>query len=367
MLYAGSPLANWRVIFTLVYYGRTEVIMISDIALLKIYNQYNNTARKNDYVILPFNKFPVIDNRLREFEWYAFRLETLISADMVFVNYSDRAVILKRSTNTMNAKWTIEIPYGKRNYYIELIYRLNRAVTLDGAVTLFVSNNPYDLCAYICLEDVPENSDKINEIITKSKVKIVSEKGIDEFFNDIRTGRRFNVKYIPANIDKRHIELIFKNTFLFSEESALKELGYNSSVNYKRKKLFVSYSHANKKIVYSITDKLENYGINLWIDKKSIEFGDNITRSICSGINESDLAILFLSKEIIDSNFSQFELENIISNMIKKSMGWFIVKLDDVNVEEIMPTLGNYLYYDFNENNDIEMLTETIIKRINSL
>ena len=110
--------------------------MISDIALLEIYNQYNNTARKNDYVILPFNKFPVIDNRLREFEWYAFRLETLISADMVFVNYSDKAVILKRSTNTMNAKWTIEIPYGKRNYYIELIYRLNRAVTIDGAVTL---------------------------------------------------------------------------------------------------------------------------------------------------------------------------------------------------------------------------------------
>ena len=31
--------------------------MISDIALLEIYNQYNNTARKNDYVILPFINF----------------------------------------------------------------------------------------------------------------------------------------------------------------------------------------------------------------------------------------------------------------------------------------------------------------------
>ena len=341
--------------------------MISDIALLEIFNQHKNTVRKNDYVILPFNKFPVIDNRLREFEWYAFRLETLISADMVFVNYSDRAVILKRSTNTMNAKWTIEIPYGNRSYYIDLLYRLNRAISLDGAVTLFVSNNPYDLCSYICLEDVPENLDKINEIITKSKVKTVAEKGIDEFFNDIKTGRRFNVKYIPANIDKRHIELIFKNAFWFSEKSTLNRLGYDYSANSKRKKLFVSYSHDDKKIVYSITDKLENYGIDLWIDKKSIEFGDNITRSICSGINESDLAILFLSKNIIRSNFSQFELENIVSNMIKKSMGWFIVKLDNVKVEDIMPSLGNYLYYDFNENNDIEMLTETIIKRINSL
>lgn len=196
--------------------------MINDLALLEIYNCYSNTSRKNDYVILPFNEFPIIDNRLREFEWYAVRLEKLISADMVFVNYSDRAVIIKRSTNTMNAKWTIEIPYGKRSFYIELLYRLNSAVTLDGTVTLFVSNNPYDLCAYICLEDVPENLDKINEIIKKSNVKTVSEKGIDEFFNDIRTGRRFNVKYIPANIEKKQIELLFKNTFWFSEESALK-------------------------------------------------------------------------------------------------------------------------------------------------
>ena len=157
------------------------------------------------------------------------------------------------------------------------------------------------------------------------------------------------------------------NLYIKGKSSVSIIMSESEGGNYKRKKLFVSYSHANKKIVYSITDKLENYGINLWIDRKSIEFGDNITRSICSGINESDLAILFLSKEIIDSNLSQFELENIISNMIKKSMGWFIVKLDDVNVEEIMPSLGNYLYYDFNENNDIEMLTETIIKRINSL
>ena len=184
------------------------------------------------------------------------------------------------------------------------------------------------------------------------------------FFNDIKTGRRFNVKYLPANIDKRHIEFKFMNAFWFSEKSTLNRLGYDYSANSKRKKLFVSYSHDDKKIVYSITDKLENYGIDLWIDKKSIEFGDNITRSICSGINESDLAILFLSKNIIRSNFSQFELENIVSNMIKKSMGWFIVKLDDVNVEDIMPSLSNYLYYDFNDDNDIDKLIETIIKRI---
>lgn len=341
--------------------------MISDTALLQIYNLYTGISRRNDYIALPFSAFPVIDDRMREFEWYAIRFENLLSTDMVFVNYCDKAVFIKRSTSTMNSKWTIEIPYGKRNKYIDLVYKLNLAVTPEGAVTLFVSNNPYDLCAYICLEDISKNTHQINDILKKSKAETITEKGVDEFFNDIRKGRKFNVKYIPADISRESIELIFKNSFWFSEINKLKEKGYDSSVNTKRKKLFISYCHANKKIVYSITDKLENHGMDLWINKKSIEYGENITRSICSGINESDLAILFLSKEIINSNFSQFELENVISNMINKTMGCFMVKLDDVNVNDIMPSLSNYLYYDFNGDSDIDKLVEAIIKRIKSL
>lgn len=341
--------------------------MINDTALLEVYNSHVDKTRKNDYVTLPFNEFPVIDNRLREFEWYAIRLEKLLSAKKAFVNYSDKAVFIKRSINTMNVKWTIEIPHGERSQYTELLYSLNQAVTSDGCVALFVSNNPYDLCSYVCLEDIPENSDKINAILKNSNVKAINEKGIDEFFNDIKNGRRFNVRYIPEGVSMKYIKLIFKNAFCFLEKDVLKKFGYDNSANSKRKKLFISYCHANKKIVYSITDKLESYGIDLWIDKKSIEFGENITRSICSGIDESDLAILFLSKDILNSNFSQFELENIVSNMIKKTMGWFVVKLDDINIDEIMPSLSNYLYYDFNEDKDIDKITEAIIRKMNSL
>lgn len=341
--------------------------MISDTELLNIYNSYaDKVVRKYDSISVPFSAFPTIDERMREFEWYAIRFERLLSA-LSAVNYRGKSVLIKRSIDTVNCKWTIEIPYEARSNYIDLIYTLNQAVSIDGCITLFISNNPYDLCSYICLEDIEENSARIKEILQNTDAKLISEKGISEFYDDMIKGRRFDVKYIPYGIDMERLTQLFQSAFIFSEKETLRKLGYNDDINSKRKKVFISYCHANKNVVYNITDKLENCGIDLWIDKKSIDYGDNIARSISTGIKESDLAILFLSNDIINSNFSQFELENVISNMIKKTIGWFIVKLDDINVDEVLPNLSNYLYYNFYQDGDIDKITETIIKKIDKL
>lgn len=69
--------------------------MISETELLEIFNSHVGETRKNDYVILPFNEFPVIDNRLREFEWYAIRLEKILSDKKAIVNYADKAIFIK--------------------------------------------------------------------------------------------------------------------------------------------------------------------------------------------------------------------------------------------------------------------------------
>ena len=217
------------------------------------------------------------------------------------------------------------------------------------------------------LEDIEENSMRIKEILQNTDVKLISEKGISEFYDDMIKGCRYDVKSIQYGIDMERLTQLFQSAFIFSEKETLRKLGYNDDINSKRKKVFISYCHANKNVVYDITDKLENCGIDLWIDKKSIDYGDNIACSICSGIEESDLAILFLSKDMIYSNFSQFELENVISNMIKKTIGWFIVKLDDINVDKVLPNLINYLYYDFHQDGDIDKIIEAIIKKIDKL
>ena len=50
--------------------------------------------------------------------------------------------------------------------------------------------------------------------------------------------------------------------------------------------------------------------------------------------------------------------------MIKKKMNWYIVKLDDVNPDDILPSLSDYKYYDFNINNDINNLCKDISKQV---
>ena len=351
-------------------YNKGALSMISDDGLLKLIEIHKAKLRNSDYILIPFDELPTVDSSKREYEWYSIRIELLLSQYIthnVFVNYVAKAICIKKVGLNVLSKWTVEIPYGYRSKYLDFIIQINRAVSKDGSVSLFISNNPYDLKCYLAFEDKANNTESINKIMNSYKINNYTEKGLHELIQDLVIGRKYDIIQIPANADEEYIKFIFNQCFCFSELDSLKKKGYDHTVNTIRKKVFISYCHADKNIVYSITDKLENSGINLWIDKKSIDYGENIARSISSGINESDLAILFLSKTMIESKFSQFELENIMSNMIKKSMGWFMVKLDDVNVNKIMPSMENYLYYDFNENKNIDNLVSKIIQRVNNL
>lgn len=55
-----------------------------------------------------------------------------------------------------------------------------------------------------------------------------------------------------------------------------------------------------------------------------------------------------------------------MAEMIKKEMGWYIVKIDDVNVDEILPSLSNYKYFDLTLQSADELI-EDIIKCIEKL
>ena len=52
--------------------------------------------------------------------------------------------------------------------------------------------------------------------------------------------------------------------------------------------------------------------------------------------------------------------------MVKKKMNWYIVKLDNVNPDDILPSLSDYKYYDFNNNKNINELIYSINKKINT-
>lgn len=155
--------------------------------------------------------------------------------------------------------------------------------------------------------------------------------------------------------------------FFFSEKSDIVKRGYDMSFQKSRKKLFISYSHANKEIVKNIVDEMLRHGLNCWLDEREIDVGENILEAVQNGMRDADLALIFISSATKTALFAQHELKSFWKELIYKKKNWFIVKLDDVDPDEILHGLSDYKYYDYSDTNDIEKLLEALNKKLHKL
>lgn len=130
-------------------------------------------------------------------------------------------------------------------------------------------------------------------------------------------------------------------------------------------KIFISYCHADKQTVLNAVDLMELRGLDIWMDKKEIDLDDHILESTVRSIKQCDLAVLFISQACLRS--PQKALSRTVSCILRLSPHWCIVKLDEVDPDEVFPSLGDYLYYDFPENPDMEMLVDSIEKKIQKI
>lgn len=276
--------------------------------------------------------------------------------------YKQQNILFVNEVGNMKAKLTVRIPYDERNKYVDFVFKTNNLISTNGNIGLFVNNNPYELSAYLAIE-TDENVSEIEELIKKYNLDETNSKGFDELFNEMGLYRKYNSTSFFSNMEYNSLKEMFQSCFLFESKASLIEKGF-SDKTIERKKIFISYCHKDKDIVYKIIEQLRLQGINYWIDQKDIDVGENILTAILSGINQSDFAVLFISKATLNSNFSKLELQSIMSAMVKKKMNWYIVKLDDVNPDDILPSLSDYKYYDFNINNDINNLCKDISKQV---
>ena len=265
----------------------------------------------------------------------------------------------------MSCKYTIEIPYSKHDDHVETVYEINSLVDENGCVCMFVDNNPYHLKAYLCVECEFEEKDKIEQILKRTELKTDNQFSLEELLSETQY-RGYNTHTLLANMSKEDITNVFRRLFIFASEEELMQKGYSDKRHFFRPKIFISYCHKNKSIVLNIIDDLKSAGLDFWLDETSIDVGDNILSSIMNGIEQSDFAILFLSKATVESNYSQMELNNIMAKMINKKMGWYVVKLDDVDVEQILPCLSNYKYFDMTTKSE-EDLKLDIISQVEKL
>ena len=127
--------------------------------------------------------------------------------------------------------------------------------------------------------------------------------------------------------------------------------------------IFISYCHSDKAVVYDFTERLENCNMNFWIDKKDLESEKPLLRSILEGIAKCDIAISFVSKAMAQSDFAQTELDQILTALTKKQKAWCFVRLDDVDVDSVMPGLSSYVYIDYASEPNIDLVLDDVLKK----
>lgn len=329
----------------------------------------NHKNQHNKLIRIPFSEIDpdaIKANCLSVFEWHAALFETFLNKK-AYVDYNGKNLIIIKEIS-MNNKLSIviEIPYSKRDNYLEAIYEFNNAVSRDGNIELFVNNNPYSLNSFLCIEDKMDSYEQIKELINKYALNIVKDKKPDDLFNDMCRARMYqHTQFIPDE-SLELIRLKMDGLYFFASQNQLLKKGYGCS-QIKNKLVFVSYSHSDNKIVNEVVDKLKYHGANIWIDKEDIEYGEHIVNSFMKAVSECDFAIIFLSKHSSSSFYTKTEIQNLAVKIIENKTKWFLIKLDDVNVEEIFPNLNNYKYYDFSKDCDIDNLIDKILHSIKAL
>ena len=73
--------------------------------------------------------------------------------------------------------------------------------------------------------------------------------------------------------------------------------------------IFISHSSKDKvNIVSDFTDKLKNYGLDVWVDEEGILCGDNILHKIQDGVEKSLCTLLILTPSFFHSSWIPLEL-----------------------------------------------------------
>lgn len=324
---------------------------------------------RNEFCIVPISSIP-FGNDYRILDLLKWQMELSLSTGGIEVNgvydYNVKNIIFYKVGIKMPLPftYTLKIPYECRSQYLPAIKELNKVVPLSGCITLFVDNNPYHLEAFLVIES-PSMQREIEQIIQKYSMKQVYQKGLSEFIAEM-ADRKWNSVNIPSG-DDMHVEINFKSQFFFAEKKDLESKGYHSETEIARPRLFISYCHADKKVVSEIVSYMQTHGLYCWWDEQEIDFGDSIVERVHAGVRDCSLAIIFISKATGTALFAQHELRTFMQERIYHKKEWFIVRLDSVNPNDVIEGLLGYKYYDFFNDHDVSRLAEKVSRKLEKI
>ena len=106
------------------------------------------------------------------------------------------------------------------------------------------------------------------------------------------------------------------------------------------KKIFISYSHKNIETVSSFANMIASPNTDIWIDEKSIAPGQRYATAIFEAIKNSDVYVIFLSKDSLESPWVMTELDFAINEQINRQ-GFRIIPvlLEDCNMPAVLSNI----------------------------
>lgn len=129
-----------------------------------------------------------------------------------------------------------------------------------------------------------------------------------------------------------------------------------------RPSVFLSHSSKDKPFVRNLAERLETWGVRVWLDEAEINVGDSLTQKIGQALGDTDFVIAVLSRNSIDSQWVQRELQIAIQReLAERKVVVLPLLLESV---EIPPFLKDKLYADFRVPEEYEESFALLLKTL---
>jgi len=114
--------------------------------------------------------------------------------------------------------------------------------------------------------------------------------------------------------------------------------------------VFLSHNSRDKAVVHALAERLHADGLSVWLDDWIIKLGDSIPAKLMSGLEESRVLLMMLSKNFEDSDWAEYETGSFLFRDPKNTERRFIpVRLDSFPVRE---SLRQFAYLDWRNQED---------------
>jgi len=211
--------------------------------------------------------------------------------------------------------------------------------------------------SYLGILDIEDKEiDKTIITLLSSWLRVFPDKNI--LFSDLYVSTDIHISGIKRSINAlkfmgymeelsdsmlRPLPKILDATVVSSNNISKKKLA--SKELDKMPSIFLSHNAKDKFFVRELADRLSRLGVKVWIDEAEIKIGDSLTEKIGSAIEKTDFVGIVLSRNSINSQWVQKELQIALQEEFRKKKVVVLPLL--LEPVELPPFLRDKLYADF--------------------